>query len=213
MSNDHPVKAPYHHGNLRKTLVATARELAIEAGVGGLSLREVSRRSGVSHAAAYNHFANRADLVDAVVIDAFDRFRKALERAERRPASPLERLENIGVAYVRFACEHRVEFRLMFRPDVRAVPCEREATPVEIAGSAAYAVLERTIAAARDAGEIVHDAASATLSSWSIVHGLATLLVDGPRYLGEENPRAIEALARSVTAIHAAGMRARPVAR
>lgn len=209
MSNSCTVKATYHHGDLREALIATARELAIEAGIGGLSLREVSRRAGVSHAAAYNHFASRAALVEALVVDAFDRFRKALERAERRPASPLERLVNIGVAYVRFACEHHVEFRLMFRPDVRAISSDGAHSVVGVAGGAAYSVLERTVAAARASGDIAHDHASATLSAWSIVHGLATLIVDGPQALCDDSPKSIDRLARSVSAVLIAGMRAR----
>ncbi|GAC1310908.1 MAG: TetR/AcrR family transcriptional regulator [Vulcanimicrobiaceae bacterium] len=204
------MRATYHHGDLRETLLATAREVALASGVASLSLREVSRRAGVSHAAAYNHFASRSALIEALVVHAFDRFREALEGAERRTASPLGRLENIGVAYVRFACDHPAEFRLMFRPEFLPATACAWPMPIAVAGNAAYAVLERAVAAARASGEIVHEQRSATLSAWSVVHGLATLIVDGPTTIADRSPEAIEALARSVTAIHSAGMRVRP---
>ncbi|HEV2796023.1 MAG TPA: helix-turn-helix domain-containing protein, partial [Nocardioides sp.] len=57
---------PYHHGNLRDALVAAAVEAVREGGPEALSLRELARRVGGSHAAAYRHFADRDALVDVV---------------------------------------------------------------------------------------------------------------------------------------------------
>ena len=57
---------PYHHGNLRDALVEAAVDVVREGGPEALSLRELARRVGVSHAAAYRHFADREALVDVV---------------------------------------------------------------------------------------------------------------------------------------------------
>ena len=61
----------YHHGNLRTALLNAARELAAENTIDSITLREVARRAGVSHAAPYHHFADKRALLRALAIDAF----------------------------------------------------------------------------------------------------------------------------------------------
>ncbi len=203
------VTRPYHHGDLRATLVTTALALVDEVGIDGFSLREVSRRAGVSHAAAYNHFADRSALVAAIVDASFGRLCDALVRAERRPASPIERLEHIGVAYITFACSNPTEFRLMFRPELHAKHARATlADPsVEID---AYAVLERTVEAAIASGAIVGtDASTVALAAWSLVHGFATLVVDGPKPNLRMSARARTVLARRVVGLVAQGLETR----
>ncbi len=73
--------ARYHHGNLREALVAAAVDAAREKGPDGLAVRELARRVGVSHNAAYRHFADREALVE-VVAEARPR------RAGRRDGRP-----------------------------------------------------------------------------------------------------------------------------
>lgn len=200
---------PYHHGDLRAALVATALSLVDEVGIDGFSLREVSRRAGVSHAAAYNHFENKSALVAAIVHASFGRLREALVRAERRPASPIERLEHIGVAYIAFACSNPTEFRLMFRPElyVKRETVQSFGPSVEID---AYAVLERTVHAAIVAGAIVDgDAPTVALAAWSLVHGFATLVIDGPNADLRTSARARNAVARRVVGLVAQGFAAR----
>jgi AcrR family transcriptional regulator len=143
-----PEKGTYHHGNLRQALLEAARGLVAEAGLDGFGLREVSRRAGVSHAAVYNHFANRSALVEALAIEAFAAFTAALRAAERTTDDPLLRLERVGIAYVRFAFEHQAEFRFMFRPELCRDPhVEGEGGPLALAARESYAPLEETIAA------------------------------------------------------------------
>src|SRR2546429_977719 len=64
-------KRPYHHGNLRQALIDAALELIEERGVPALTLREVARQVGVTHAAPQRHFADRAALVAAVAEQGF----------------------------------------------------------------------------------------------------------------------------------------------
>lgn len=111
-----PRRARYHHGNLREALLQAAIELLAERPTAELSLREVSRRAGVSHAAPYRHFSDRGALVTAIAETGFG----TLERELRLAATP-------ALAYVRFAVERRPVFRLMFDPDTLASPEVRRA--------------------------------------------------------------------------------------
>lgn len=198
---------PYHHGDLRATLLATTRTLLAEGGIEALSIREVSRRAGVSNAAAYNHFAGRGDLVRAVVADAFVELAKAIRGAQRRATDPLERLRRAGAGYVSFALSHPAEFRVMFRPELFARRSEHDDACGE---DDAYAALTEAIAVARAAGAIVGDEPTLVLAAWSMVHGLATLALDGPlaANLSGDDART-RALARELAAIVVRGMEPR----
>ena len=169
----------YHHGHLRRALLDAAMELVRERGIDGLSLREVARRAGVSHAAPYHHFADRGDLVSALVVESFQRFEATFrEAAARTRGSHLDRVRAIGRAYVRFAFDDPARFTLMWRPELRTV---EDDSPVDEAGLASYQVLIDEVDAGQRAGEVVGgDVGLLSLAAWSTVHGLATLMVDGP---------------------------------
>ncbi|HSE40939.1 MAG TPA: TetR/AcrR family transcriptional regulator, partial [Acidobacteriota bacterium] len=109
----------YHHGDLKNALVETAAKLVAEHGAGSVSLREVARAAGVSHAAPYHHFKDKNGLLAAVAEEGFRRFDTYQERALRAaPSEPSERLRALGRAYVRFALSNPHFFRVMFRDDL-----------------------------------------------------------------------------------------------
>jgi AcrR family transcriptional regulator len=196
----------YHHGDLRAALLETTLALLEESGVEGLSLREVSRRTGVSHTAAYKHFSDKAALVRALVSDAFVAFEAALRAARDAGTDPLDALRRIGAAYVIFAHEHRTQFKLMFRPELTGIAKLEDVSPA----SGAYNVLVDGVAAAFAAGLLQGDPETVVLASWSIVHGLAALIVDGPLAVVSGNGApAIEAMASGVLLVFINGTRRR----
>src|SRR5690349_9700618 len=95
----------YHHGNLRPALLRAAGKMLEKQGPAGVSLREASRRAGVSHAAPYRHFADREALLAELAAEGFEMLAEALRGHAGR---------DMGEAYVRFALEHPQRFRLMF---------------------------------------------------------------------------------------------------
>jgi AcrR family transcriptional regulator len=85
-----------------------------ESGPTGVSLRDLARRAGVSHAAPAHHFGDKAGLLTALAAEGFDLLADTLSAAQQRTGQFLE----VGVAYVGFAVEHRAHFEVMFRPDL-----------------------------------------------------------------------------------------------
>lgn len=164
----------YHHGDLRGALLGSAWKVIEKSGVEGLSLRAVADALGVSHAAPAHHFPTKEALFDALQAEAWRRFADALEAS--RGDDPLLAAAH---AYVKFATLHPRPLELMFRRHGRG-----PSTPPEVAqhaGRAWQALVERVRAAigpvrARDAAEL--DAM--TFAAWAGVHGLATLLNEGP---------------------------------
>lgn len=170
-------QATYHHGDLRRALLDAALTLVDQHGIEGVSLREVARRARVSHNAPYHHFPDKRALVAAVAEESYDLLHDDMAAA-RRHRDALDRLRAIGVAYVRFAVLHPRRFRLMNRPELRSAG---RVTAVERAGERCEGLLRDEIATAQAAGILVgEDPQAIGLAAWSTVHGLATLIVDGP---------------------------------
>ena len=93
---------PYHHGDLRRAVLETAMGMLHEDKGWQFTLREVARRAGVSHAAPYKHFPDKAALLAEIALLGFDRLREALAAKPRRPRSLRDEFFAMGRAYVRF---------------------------------------------------------------------------------------------------------------
>jgi AcrR family transcriptional regulator len=112
-------KEKYHHGDLRAALLEAALAVISEIGPQGLSIREVARRAGVSHAAPYRHFADRDELILAVVEQGFELMQQTmLAEKAAAPDDPLNQFAASGLAYVNFALAHPAYYRVMFSGDL-----------------------------------------------------------------------------------------------
>ena len=141
---------PYHHGNLRAALLEQARRTVDERGAGALSLRELAREIGVSHAAPRRHFPDRQALLDALAEDGFERLGAALERALADAGGGFRpRLHALAHAYIRFATHHPALLELMFAGKQR-----EGADRVRESADRAVAIALEAIAAAQSAGEL-----------------------------------------------------------
>ena len=190
-------KETYHHGDLRQTLVDTAVELISEQNMESLSLREVARRVGVSHAAPYRHFADKNALLAAVAKEGFEMLRCQLETAKHQaPPDPLKQLQAIGVAYVQFALDHTSHYRVMFGA-YGAMSTQQHPGLAETVRQVLM-VLVSSIIAGQQVGIIrSKDPQQLAYAAWALVHGLAMLLMDNQ--LGIADPRAIFALSTFTT--------------
>src|SRR3569623_999177 len=74
-----PARTTYRHGDLRRALLEAGLALAREGGPDAVALREVTRRVGVVPNAAYRHFANHAELLQAVRAEALAAVARSME--------------------------------------------------------------------------------------------------------------------------------------
>jgi len=183
----------YHHGNLRQVLLDAAAEAIEEQGLGALSLRALARKVGVSHGAPARHFPDKAALLTALATEALDRFRTAMQVAGEAGDTALERYRAIGRGYVRFAIENPAYFHIVGRPEFYS------------AGDAEFSrgyqeffetMRQAATAAWRESGVRQLDPETFLITTWSMVHGLATLWLDGTLE-DRVGPVDIEALAAS----------------
>lgn len=186
-------KRTYHHGDLRRALLDAAWRLVAEKGLAALTLREVARAAGVSHAAPYHHFPTRTALLDALAEEGFAGLDRAMAEAQAGPAAggpaevgqtprPVDGADvmvRIGRAYVDFACAHPEQLQVMFRPRHH----ESEGPPppalAEI-GAQAYGHLADGVRVCQAQGLApAGDPNELALSAWSLVHGFASLWSQG----------------------------------
>src|SRR5215472_3598262 len=183
---------PYHHGDLRAALLRAAVAAIEQAGPAGMSLRDVARRAGVSHAAAAYHFGDKAGLLTEVAAQGYRMLTQELQDARDSRRGFLE----VGVAYVRFAISHRAHFEVMYRPELYR---PEDAEVREARAGAAVLLYGST---SPDAGQLAAGAAA-----WSLVHGLATLWLNGnlPPQLGTDPEEITRRIARYLTGTASAG--------
>ena len=159
----------YHHGDLRAACLDAAMGLLEEGTEATLSLRAVARRAGVSANAPYRHYRDKDELLAALATRGYQDLRKLMSDADASaPAG--EELVAVGRSYVRYALEHPGLFRLMF-----GHPCSRSHPDTTAAAAEVTAVL-----AARVSKLVPEERRPAFMVGlWSLVHGLASLVLDG----------------------------------
>jgi AcrR family transcriptional regulator len=163
----------YHHGNLRAALIEAGLELIAEKGVRALTLREIGTRAGVSRTAAYRHFEDKADLLDAISESGFTRFAAALEEAKQNAAPAFTaRMQAMGEAYVYFARQNPAYYEVMFQQSGEHVRRGESA-------ARSFAILEQTVREGQASNEVEPgDSNRIAGLIWCVVHGIASLGID-----------------------------------
>jgi AcrR family transcriptional regulator len=185
----------YHHGNLRSALLESAERTLARRGVSELSLRELAREVGVSHAAPRRHFADKQALLDALAEDGFGRLGAEMEAAMAAAGDSLgDQLAAFARAYVRFATDHAALLELMFAGKYR-----EGADSLHEAADRAFAAPLALFATAQASGQVVPgDPERVGVIALATLHGLASLANNGMLGDGELDDVVDEAVDRLV---------------
>ncbi|WP_111655978.1 TetR/AcrR family transcriptional regulator [Isoalcanivorax indicus] len=176
----HQDKPGYHHGDLRATLLREADQLLREDGIGGMSLRKLAERIGVSRMAPYHHFRDKNALLSALAEEGFRDLKTMIDNARLGSGNdPAEGLRDFVRDYLRFATDHPERYELMF-----GRPLWKSGQPTDALRETAFAAFRHY--ADRIAGLLQHGTlpqGSKPLrlaqASWATLHGLCKLLNDG----------------------------------
>ena len=188
---------------LREKVIKAAVKYVADNGPDGLSFRQIAADAGVSHQAPYHHFGDRSAIFGEIALEGFRKF-AAVMGAPARADEDSENCVRLCERYVDFAIANKGHFRVMFRDDL----CQMHESPeTEKAADDAFATLLAAVS------EMVGDSASIdeirvqATAMWSLAHGLATLIIDGPleNKIGKVSDR--RALVRSVAQRAAEGLR------
>jgi AcrR family transcriptional regulator len=166
------MKSGYHHGDLRAALLEAGLTLLAERTADALSLREVARAVGVSATAVYRHFPDKAALMHALAQEGLRRLAEAQRAAAAAAGGGAAGFSATGRAYVRFALANPALFRLIFASP--GAPTMAQGGPHDAA-----TFLHDNAAAQLPPGADERAVGIVALQAWSLVHGLAMLMLDG----------------------------------
>ena len=188
---------------LREKVIKAAVKYVADNGPDGLSFRQIAADAGVSHQAPYQHFGDRSAIFGEIALEGFRKFAVVMG-VPARADEDTENCVRLCERYVDFAIANKGHFRVMFRADL----CQMHESPeTQKAADDAFATLLEAVS------EMVGDSASIdeirvqATAMWSLAHGLATLIIDGPleKKIGRVSDR--RALVRSVAQRAADGLR------
>ncbi|MBB3172708.1 AcrR family transcriptional regulator [Endobacter medicaginis] len=174
-ANDNTVnikKPAYHHGDLRRVLMAEGMRLLAERDAESLSLREVARAAGVSATSIYRHFPDKGALMAALAREGLARLALAQRAASEAAGGGEAGFAATGRAYVRFALANPALFRLIFASDALGGGAAADCADTE-----AGAMLRDNALA--EAARVGGDGDIRAVRAWALVHGLAMLMLDG----------------------------------
>ncbi|MGV0697293.1 TetR/AcrR family transcriptional regulator [Mycolicibacter sinensis] len=169
-------KTGYHHGDLCAALIDAGLQLTRTGGPGALTVREATRRAGVSPNAAYRHFADRDALLAAVAMAIHDkmaaRMLKPVNRRGSAQTRARDQLRAVGLGYIGFALDEPGWFAVAFF-GADSVGDDRVPPPLRALVDGLDAMVEAGVLQA-------NRRAGAEWPCWSAVHGFAELALHGP---------------------------------
>lgn len=170
-------KRPYHHGDLRRTIIETAMDMLPEEKGWQFTMREVARRAGVSHAAPYKHFPDKTALLTEMALLGFDRLREAMLKARpTRPKSLREEFIAGARAYVRFGALNPALYRFMLSGDA----VNTEDVHLNQRALATFGVLLDLLERGQAEGMVRRrDVRGQAAGCWAQLHGITMLTIDG----------------------------------
>ena len=189
--------APTKSDALRRVVLDAAVAISASSGPDALSLREVAREAGVSHQAPYHHFGDRAGIFAAIAEEGFTKLAEGLQLSRTHGAV------SMCEAYVQFALQYKGHFRVMFRSDL----CEVGNYPSALfQADRAFEILLEEAALILGPNTTQEQANVHATYMWSLAHGLATLLLDGPLEKRIGIQKDINALVHQVANIASLGL-------
>jgi AcrR family transcriptional regulator len=166
--------------SLKRLILDTARDMFVEHGYYGVTLRKIAHAIDYAPGTIYRYFKDKDELIRALCIADFDAFEQSFPR-ETAPADPLAAIRAAGAAYIRFALTHPNQYRLMFMTPRPAALHEFDDETLAKKGDPArdsYAMVRQLAQAAIDGGLLRADLQDPDLVAqtlWAGVHGMASL--------------------------------------
>lgn len=172
-----PRKKTYHHGDLKNALIEAGADILAKDGVGGLSLRKVAQKAGVSHTAPYAHFADKQALIAAISTDGYRRLYEALAATTQQYADdPARQLIEGAWAYVQFALNDTDHFKITLSG---AIEKEKDYPAFVEISQQSFALVVQIVEACQQAKVLKRGPTDLiAVGVWSLIHGFVSLILE-----------------------------------
>lgn len=182
----------YHQEELRQKLLEKAKEIFLKEDLKSVTVRKISKELNVSPMAFYHYFKDLKEFIHELAISFILELEDISKKATESHLSGYPKLYRLGYEYVNYALQHPKQFLLMFKPEYgAAVKFDWSTTPL-------YKVLMVTVVEICPKNTNPQKIQIAALSAWSLVHGLAMLLVDGPFFDMQKQPEVLDQVIKKV---------------
>lgn len=161
----------YHHGSLKEELLDVALEMIEKEGFKTLSLRNIAKKAGVSHAAPYHHFSGKNDLLAAVAHKGFGILSKDVANIIDTEEDGPMRIKKMAFSYIIFGYNHPQLYRLMFSYGTKLLLKTDE---LKQSSLSAFNLLIESLYFSDNQIDVENVA----MACWAMVHGLVMLLID-----------------------------------
>ncbi len=178
-------------------IVAAARVMLTEEGLGGVSLRRLASGLGVTAPALYAYFGSKDELLTAVAAEEFAELFVALQDSTSGLPDPIDRMIAQSHAYVEHLVEHPVLFDLMsvFRPGTIPQPAAPEVSSASESFDASSVAVRDAVAAGllRETDPLL-----VGLTLWAAAHGVTAVLLSRPNLGPDYEAALVDSVIRSV---------------
>jgi len=170
-------KTSYHHGDLKNALIAAGIQTLSKEGVSGLSLRQVARRAGVSHAAPYAHFADKQALIAAISTEGYRKLYEKFSRVvEKFKDHPRRQLMEMAWAYMEFALNDTDHFKITLSGVIEK---EKDYPAFVELTKKSFALVVNTVENCQKAGVLPAGPSDLlAVSLWGMLHGIVSLVIE-----------------------------------
>lgn len=167
----------YHHGDLKNALIQAGIEILSVDGIKGLSLRQVAKRAGVSHAAPYAHFTDKQALIAAISTEGYKRLFFQLTQIDQEYHNdPLRKLVEVAWCYLQFAVKDPAHFKITFSGVIEK---EKDYPAFVEISQKSFAFITKMVAECQATGILPSGPSDLiAVHLWGSIHGLATLLIE-----------------------------------
>jgi AcrR family transcriptional regulator len=198
----------FHPDDLHGALVDAAITMVAQTQHWDFSLRKVARRAGVDHNTLYAHFSSKHELIAALAIHGFTRLREVMIESQNGRRNAIEGLDAACAVYLRFGYENPGLYRLMFRRTTTKETFKNCVTrEAELSQEVIYNILKCGAVDGTfniDSGDSLE---SAALAAWSLMHGLAMLVIDGVATEPITTTASLTIVSRNISVILINGLR------
>lgn len=168
---------------LRRLILTAAEALFLELGYEGFSMRLLAERIGYSATTLYLYFEDKDALLFTVVDEGFEAFGRALQEAASSVSEPIQRIQRMGEAFIRFGCEHRAHYLLMFNQRIDfLMKCQDQSGTPRISS---FGILQEAVAEAVAVGALIGEPQAISDLLFAMVHGVVSLALGMPFMEGE----------------------------